>query len=614
MSGITGFAGLKSDFTSEKGKWTAVLNDMQKSIIHRGNMYLEAQIKEKICFASNSDEILSDSGKNSMEFYINGKYYFIVLDGEIYNFDELKKELENDKYTFEKNNDSEIVLFLFLKYGIEFVNKINGIFSIALFDGDNFYLFRDRLGIKPIFYSFKDDILIFGSEIKSILKFPNFEIIVDKEGLSEIFALGPAHTQGLGIFKDINEVLPGNYINLSENGLRQKEYWRFESRKHIDSYSETVQKVRDLVLNSVEIQMSKNISSLLSGGLDSSIVTAIANKSHLEKYGIGIETFSFDFTGNSKYFKSNSFQPEQDRPWVDKMVNFLNTKHHYLEANIDDIADNLYNAVDARDYPGMADIDSSLLFFCKNISNSSKVAFSGECADEIFGGYPWFHKKEMFETDSFPWSSNIEIRKSILNPDLTQILNIEKKSNERYRDALAQVPILESESETEKRRRELAFLNLKFFMMTLVDRMDRMSMHSGLTVRVPYADFRIAEYLFNIPWEMKAKDNVTKSLLRKACEGIIPDELLYRKKSPYPKTYNPAYENLLKERLKDIIENNNSPILPLINKAEIEKLINSPSDPGKPWYGQLMAKPQLLAYLLQMNYWLDKYKINIKLS
>jgi asparagine synthase (glutamine-hydrolysing) len=352
------------------------------------------------------------------------------------------------------------------------------------------------------------------------------------------------------------------------------------------------------------------ICTFLSGGLDSSLVTAICAK-ELGKLGKQIETYSFDFVDNAKHFKSNSFQPSQDRPYADIMVKHVGSKHTYLDCDNLDLADNLYNAVDARDLPNMADVESSLLYFCKKVSAKTKVALTGECADEIFGGYPWFHNPEIMALDTFPWSKNMDTRKLLLSDDLLSSVDFDGYVQSAYEKSIAETPRLAGEGKTEARRREIAYLNIKWFMVTLLDRMDRCSMYSGLEARVPFADHRIVEYIWNVPWDMKCPNGVVKGLLRDAGKGLIPDEILYRRKSPYPKTYHPDYEKLLGNRLLDILSDSNAPIRPLIDEKKVKLFLSSPSDYGKPWYGQLMAGPQLIAYLLQVNYWLEKYKIEL---
>ena len=259
----------------------------------------------------------------------------------------------------------------------------------------------------------------------------------------------------------------------------------------------------------------------------------------------------------------------------------------------------------------MADEDASMLYFCKLVKEHNKVALTGECADEIFGGYPWFHREEFINADTFPWSINYNVRNSILNNDAIVELDIKGYIDKQYKISMAQVPTLEGEDKLKKRQREISFLNLKWFMTTLLDRMDRASMFSGLEARVPYADHRIIEYMWNVPWEYKCHNGVTKGLLRDAAKDLLPAEITYRKKSPYPKTYNPNYERILKERVTNIINNNNSPIMPIIDKNKVKNIVEADSDYGKPWFGQLMAKPQLLAYIIQVNYWLEKFGLSI---
>ena len=275
------------------------------------------------------------------------------------------------------------------------------------------------------------------------------------------------------------------------------------------------------------------------------------------------------------------------------------------------MADCLYESVDARDLPAMADIDSSMLHFCRQVKQYNKVTLTGECADEIFGGYPWFHKEECFNATTFPWSMDIDARKSFLSDSFLNELNMDAYIRATYEASIAETPRLAEDSKTEARRREISYLNLRWFMQTLLDRMDRTSMYSGLEARVPFADHRIIEYVWNVPWSIKYKGNMVKHLLRESARGLLPDEILYRKKSPYPKSHDPAYEQLLQQRFIDIIENPSSPILTFIDKKKVYQFFNSPSDYAKPWYGQLMAGPQMIAYMIQINYWLEKYHIEI---
>jgi len=381
-----------------------------------------------------------------------------------------------------------------------------------------------------------------------------------------------------------------------------------ESQVHSDNYQQTVEKVSFLVCDAIRRQMVSDVPvcSFLSGGIDSSIATAVASD-FLSERGMQLNTFSFDFKDNNLFFKSNAFQPERDRPYVDIMLSYYNLNHTYLECNESQLVDLLYAAVDAKDLPGMADIDVSLLYFCSLVKKHNKVALTGECADEIFGGYPWFYKDELMWTNGFPWSKDVNTRTLLLADDFIKELELNEYIFSKYTDSLKEVPYLEGEESIDRRRREITYLNIKWFMQTLLDRMDRASMYSGLEARVPYADHRIIEYVFNVPWDMKYRQGMEKALLREACKDLLPEKLLLRKKSPYPKTYNPNYERLLAQVLSDIINNPNSPIMSYVDKKKVLTFMQAPAEYGKPWFGQLMAAPQLMAYIIQVNYWLEKY-------
>jgi asparagine synthase (glutamine-hydrolysing) len=547
---------------------------------------------------------------------IGNKTFTIIYNGELYNTAELRTDLEHRGLTFMTTSDTEVILLGIMEYGNDYVKQLNGIFAFAIWDEYNqtLSIFRDRLGIKPLFYTIVNNTLVFGSELKALFEYPDCKPIIDKQGLCEVFGLGPAKTYGSGVFKNCHEVLPGYYNVFHGGDFKSIKYWELVSRPHTDSYEETIEKTSYLVRDSIKRQMISDIPicTFLSGGVDSSIVTAVC-AGELAKLGEQLNTFSFDFDGNDQFFKANSFQPSRDRPYVDMMVKHLKTNHKYLECDNIKLADYLYTSVDAKDLPGMADVDSSLLYFCSEVKKYNNVTLTGECADEIFGGYPWFHNKESFELHTFPWSKNIDPRKQLLKDSLLQEIDLEDYILAAYEKSVKETPRLEGESDLEARRREIAFLNIKWFMITLLDRMDRTSMYSGLEARVPLADHRILEYVWNVPWDIKCRDGVVKHLLRESAKGLLPEEVLYRKKSPYPKTYNPNYEKLLSDRLMTVLKDSSSPINTLVDIEKVSNFIHTPSDYGKPWFGQLMAGPQMLAYLLQVNYWLDKFKIEVQL-
>ena len=616
MCGIGGFCNFHKDFIRYSQKYTDILTHMHQLQAHRGpddhGIYLTGHVGLSHARLSVIDPA---KGHQPMLCKTGDHTFAIVYNGELYNTKELRQELITLGKTFETTSDTEVILSSYLEYGPDFVTRLNGIFAFAIWDPyqERLLLYRDRRGIKPLFYSLQKDTLLFASEIKGILAVPGVKACIDRQGLNEIFGIGPARTSGCGVFQGIHEILPGCFAVFNKEGFRQNCYWKLKSRPHIDSYQTTVEKTTALVLDSIRRQMVSDvpICTFLSGGIDSSLVSAVCAASLKEK-GKQLHTFSFDFAGNRESFKANSFQPSQDRPYVEQMVAFLGSDHQYLECTTLDQADCLKQSVDAHDLPAMADVDASLLYFCSQVRQSHKVALTGECADEIFGGYPWFHKEECFRSNTFPWTMDLKARQILLNHDFLEYLGMEEYVAMRYQESIDETPRLPEDTPQEKRRREISWLNQRWFMQTLLNRMDRTSMFSGLEARVPFADHRILEYVWNVPWDMKAKNGVAKALLRECGRDYLPNEIRHRRKSPYPKTYDTGYESLLAQRIRnEILGDFSSPVLQFLDRAKVENFLNSPSDYGKPWYGQLMAGPQMMAYLWQVNYWMKKYQIQL---
>lgn len=613
MCGIAGFFSTDREYIKESDKYTKILGDMKESLRSRGPDANGILLRKRCGLAHTRLSIIDiQDGMQPMVRMYDGYCYAIVYNGELYNTKELRNDLQLRGEKFETNSDTEVILVAFLHYGTDFVKKLNGIFSFAIFDErhEKMILYRDSFGVKPLFYTCLNGQIIFGSEPKALFAFPGCRPSIDLKSLQEVFGMGPARIPGSGVFCNVHEVEPGCYVSCSRYGIQNVTYWRLESHPHEDSYEKTLQKTGEYVQDAIERQMVSDvpICTFLSGGVDSSLVSSICSKKLKEK-GERLSTFSFDFDGNEKYFQANEFQPSQDRPYVDSMVAYLESNHHYLSCDYETQAAYLSESVLAHDMPCMADVDSSLSYFCHKVSKTHKVVLTGECADEVFGGYPWFHREKFFKEDMFPWTMDLEPRLALLKPDLKVALNIPQFVRGAYEEAVSQIEPLPNENETETKRRQIGYLNIRFFMQTLLNRMDRTSMRWGLEARVPFADRRLVEYVFNIPWEMKAKDGVVKNALRRSSVGKLPDEILFRKKSPYPKSYHPFYENMLGDKLLNIMQDSNAPILMLIDKKKTEDFIKSVKDYGKPWYGQLMAGPQMLAYLLQINEWLKVYRL-----
>jgi asparagine synthase (glutamine-hydrolysing) len=363
-------------------------------------------------------------------------------------------------------------------------------------------------------------------------------------------------------------------------------------------------------MDAIKRQMVSDVpvGTFLSGGLDSSLITAVC-ANEIKAKGKRLKTFSVDYVDNDKYFVPNKFQPNSDGYYIRLMCDALDTKHHWCVLTPEELVSSMEDATYARDLPGMADVDFSLLAFCKTIKNHVTVALSGECADEIFGGYPWYRDPEVRSIDGFPWAQNTAQRCKMMAPALADKIDGESYIRDRYQQTLRECDILPGLPEQEKRMKEMVNLNQRWFMQTLLDRKDRMSMFSGLEVRVPFCDYRIAEYLYGVPWEFKDYQGKEKGLLRYAMRGVLPEEVLWRKKSPYPKTWDPKYLQLVSTRLQEVMNDKDAPLLQIVSREGALSILEEESP--WPWYGQLMRKAQTVAYLLQINSWLRKYQVEI---
>ena len=615
MCGFAGFFDCEDPLTDETYLWMALARRMAQRIAHRGPDDRGVHVSKLGALAHARLAVIDPAnGAQPMSCTQDGFTYTIAYNGEIYNAAELRDELRGYGFTFQTNCDTEVVLKSYVCFGEACAEKLNGIFAFAVDDErcSRIFLCRDRFGVKPLFYTFSGSRLVFASEIKALFEYPGIRPELGRTGICEVFGVGPAHTPGCGVFENIHEIHPGACACFDRSGFMEHTYFTLKARPYTDDYEKSVQTVRELLDDIVTRQLVSDVPlcTFLSGGLDSSVITAIAAQKR-RAHRQSLSTYSFEYSGNETFFEANSYQPDRDEPWAEKVAGLLGTDHTALICDNDRLADLLTDAVIAKDLPGMADIDASLLYFCREVKKRHVVAVCGECADEVFAGYPWFHREN--QPDVFPWSPNVSFRTALLDPEIAREAHVEDYVQERYRETMDAVPVLRGESAENRRFRELSYLNLYWFMATLLERKDRCSMFSGLEVRVPYADHRLIQYVFNTPREIRAPHGVVKGLLRDACRGLLPDDVLDRKKSPYPKTHNPRYEQLLKKRLSDVLHDPQQPIHRLLSEDTVQKLLREHFDYGQPWFGQLMAGPQLLAYLLQINTWLNRYKIRLVL-
>ena len=566
-----------------------------------------------VCMAHNRLAVIDPKGgAQPMRISCFGREYVIVYNGEIYNADELRKKLKALGADFKTECDTEVVLWAYALYKEYSPELLNGIFAYSVYDvtENKMFLCRDRLGVKPLCYAETKRGYAFASESKALLLHPDVTRKVDLVGFWQLLYLSPATVPGMDVFRDIKTLEGGECAVIDRSGFRKWRYWQLEAKECRDSREEAIEKTYALICDAAGRQLVSDVPlcTFLSGGLDSSVLTAIAAREY-RKSGRTLETYSFEYENDSHVSRDRLFQPTSDDDFAAWLAGWLGTDHTVLKLSYETVADLLTGAVDARDFPGQADIDSSLLAYCGMVKKRHTVAISGECSDEIFGGYPWFYRQEMLERDFFPWIHDPAARADLFNRELLKADEGYGYMSALYRKTVDSAPVLESDSESMITSRRATVLSTTFFMQHLLCRKDRMSMAASVEVRVPFADHRIIEYVYNLPWEIKFENGVEKALLRNAAAygELLPDEILKRKKSPYPKTHDPMYEKrvsgLLAEEMKK-----DGVFTSLIDRKKVCEALGQGSG-DVTWYGQLMSRPQLAAWLLQMAYWCESYAV-----
>ncbi len=613
MCGITGWIDWKIDVRNEK----TVLDAMVETLAVRGPDASGTYFSEHAAIGHRRLSVVDlEGGKQPMIRYRGNQAFVITYNGELYNTSELRQELEARGYTFTTTSDTEVLLKSYIEWGPACAERLNGIFAFGIWSeaDQSLFLARDRIGVKPLFYAQRGSGLIFGSELKALVAHPAVEAELDADGLAEVLMIGPARSPGHGVFKGIYELKPGYWMVYDHNGMHITQYWKLESKEHEDDFETTVANVRELLMDAVKRQLVSDVPlcTLLSGGLDSSAITGIAASVYKQEGKGCLSTYSVDYVDNDIYFKPNHFQPNSDTPWAKRVADYFQTCQHVVLLDTPELADSLPQATVARDLPGMADIDTSLYLFSREIKKGATVGLSGECADEVFGGYPWFRREDMINATTFPWAPKPQLRAGWIRPEVKSYIRAEEYAARQYQTALGEVPRLPGEEPVAARMREIFYLSLTRFMPTLLDRKDRMSMAFGLELRVPFCDHRIVEYVWNVPWSMKNYQDREKGLLRHALTGILPDDVLWRRKSPYPKTHNPSFLTTVRKWALRLLEDRSSPLLDLIDRNAIIQIARSDEAASNiPWFGQLMGGPQLFAYLIQMDTWLKTYKVRI---
>jgi asparagine synthase (glutamine-hydrolysing) len=610
MCGIAGWVDWRNDLTQQAD----VLEGMAETMCHRGPDAQGQWLSPHAALVHRRLIVIDPPTGGQPMIYRQGDWvYAITYNGEIYNFRELQRELQDLGHTFHTQSDTEVVLHAYAEWGEACIPRLNGIFAFGLWDEQKqqLLLARDHLGVKPLFYARRGTAILFSSELKTLLAHPEVKAEIDAQGLAQILTF--AYVPDSGVYRNISQLRPGHLAVCDEQHMRVTRYWSFRSAPHPDDVQTTVEHIKTLLADIVKRQLISDVPivTLLSGGLDSSGLTALA-AAEFQREGKQLHTYSVDLVDSARHFRSSALHPTLDAPYVQQVSEYVGTQHRTILVDTPALVENLLAPMRARDMPALGQMETSLYLLFQAMKQDATVALSGESADEIFGGYPWFHMQATLDAQTFPWTMALsgrgEAALSWLSPHLLEAVRIPEHLDQRYRAAIAEVPRLAGETGQAARMREMFYLNLTGFLVLLLERKDRMSMASGFEVRVPFCDYRLMEYVWNIPWEMKNVDGIEKGILRRALAGLLPDDVRVRRKSGYPTFQNPAYLAATRDWAWQIINNANEPIHPYLNGPLVRTLMANPDSALAEW-----GLVTLFERVIQFNEWLKEYRVSVQL-
>lgn len=542
-----------------------------------------------------------------------------VQTGALYNHEELRRDLEQRGSRFSGRSATEVLLRAYRQWGADVVDRLEGMFAFAIWDAGRrrLLLGRDRFGMKPLYYHALPGGLLFASEPKGIMAHPGFTPRLDLDRLPMVLqprlAL-PGETPLAGL----QELPAAHLLTVTGAGTATRRYWRLVSEPHGDDFAATAGRVRGLLEDSVARQVGAGaaLGAMLSGGIDSTSVAALASATRWRaRPDASLSTFCLRFGGDAAHFQPTELRPDVDAPFAAEAAAFLGCRHESVTADASDLLAVIPATRRARDLPGWGQFDASMYLLFRQMRRDCKVVLTGEAADEVFGGYPHFFKPEVLKAPGFPWMGDGPKLSACLSPELTARLDPVADEAARLDAVLADVPRLAGEDPAEARMREVLYCGMAGPLSVILDRKDRMSMAHGLEVRAPFCDHQLVQYVWNVPWAMKARGGV-KGLLKAAVRDLLPESTLTRKKSAYPHVQDPAYDRALLREAHRLANDPGSVIAGLFDTGRLNGLIAAVGhDPA----GAMRARafpggssaPHLLIQLVELGRWVEDYRVSL---
>lgn len=572
MCGIAGFFSIKQSFTK------ANLQSMSDCLAHRGPNSEGFFMDDTVGLAHRRLSILDLSANGNQPMYSHSKRYVMVYNGEVYNFAEIANELKlikgEQKIRFVSSSDSEIILEAFAHWGPQFVEKLNGMFAIAIYDiqEKELYLFRDRIGIKPIYYYLKGNEFVFASELKSILKIESVPREINHESVAQFLHLGFIPTPN-SIYRSIYKLEAGSFIKVSYSGIDHQKFWSLRSAIHADvitNEKKALVMLSDLTMSSVQYQLKSDVpfGVFLSGGIDSSLVTAQASILS----NVKVNTFSIGFDEN-RYNESD---------YAKAIAKYLGTNHHEFIVRYSDAINLIEDIFEVYSEPFADSSSIPTMLVSKLAKQYVTVTLSGEGGDELFfgyGSYKWaarlsnpflkaarvpisgilsgLSNKYKRASKLFEFSSNQDIASHIFSQEQYLFSNQELQSllHPPYNSHNASISSVAAQSDKRNltASEKQALFDLEYYLPDdLLTKVDRASMRYSLETRVPYLDHRIIEFALNLSPDLKYRNGVTKYLLKEILFQYVPESFFNRPKQGFAI----PLEKWLKNELRFLIDDN----------------------------------------------------------